>query len=172
MDALQAREAVAIRPLAAQELAAVERDLPRYPGKHRERLAAQATGECLYLIAWSGPHAVAHLNLRLAGRKLPDRARDARAAHVEDLRVAPAYRRHRIATQLMQRAQAEAEERGFDAIGLGVDVGNRPARRLYAREGYDESGTGRFVVTYPYIDERGRERQARETCTYLVKRLR
>jgi ribosomal protein S18 acetylase RimI-like enzyme len=172
VDALQAREAVAIRPLAAPELGAVERDLPRYPGKHRERLAAQATGECLYLIAWSGPCAVGHLNLRLAGRKLPDRARNARAAHVEDLRVAPAHRRQGVASKLMQRAHAEAEERGFDVIGLGVDVGNGAARRLYALEGYEESGTGRFVVTYPYIDERGRERQARETCTYLVKQLR
>jgi len=171
VDALQAREVVAIRPLAAQELGAVERELPRYPGKHRERLAAQAT-DCLYLIAWSGPRPVGHLNLRLAGRKVPDRAREARAAHVEDLQVAPAHRRQGIATQLMQRAQLEAEERGFAAIGLGVDVGNLSARRLYAREGYEESGTGRFVVTYPYIDERGRERQARETCTYLIKRLR
>ena len=171
MDALQAREAVAIRPIAAQELPAIERDLPRYPGKHRERLAAQASGDCLYLIAWDGPHAIGHLNLRLAGRKLPDRARDARAAHVEDLRVAPAHRRRGVATKLIERAEAEAAERRFDAIGLGVDVGNVPARRLYAREGYEESGTGRFVVTYPYIDERGRERQARETCTYLIKRL-
>jgi ribosomal protein S18 acetylase RimI-like enzyme len=172
VDALQAREAVAIRPIAAQEVPAIERDLPRYPGKHRERLAAQATGECLYLIAWAGQHAIGHLNLRLTGRKLPDRARDARAAHVEDLRVAPAHRRRGVGTKLMQRAQFEAEKRGFDAIGLGVDVTNRPARDLYTREGYEESGRGRFVVTYPYIDERGRERQARETCTYLIKGLR
>ena len=28
-----------------------------------------------------------------------------------------------------------------------------------------------FVVSYPYIDEDGAERQAHETCTYLVKQL-
>jgi ribosomal protein S18 acetylase RimI-like enzyme len=71
----------------------------------------------------------------------------------------------------MRRAQAEAEARGFSTLGLGVDVGNGPARGLYRKEGYEESGLGRFLVSYPYLDERGVARQAHETCTYLVKRL-
>ena len=53
-----------------------------------------------------------------------------------------------------------------------MDVANVPARRLYRQEGYEEAGLGLFVVSYPYIDENGVERQAHETCTYLVKRLR
>jgi ribosomal protein S18 acetylase RimI-like enzyme len=172
MDRLQAREAVEIHPLEAGELALVERLLRRYPGKHSERLRAQSRGECVYLIAWAGLEPVGHLNLRMRGRKLSDRARRAQAAQIEDLAVAPAHRRRGIGTQLMRRAEQEAAARGFSALGLGVDVDNAPARALYAQEGYVESGSGEFVVSYPYLDENGLERQARELCTYLVKRLR
>ncbi len=170
MDAVQAREAVEIRPLSGGELSRVERKLPRYSGKHRERLDAQHRGECLYLIAWSGPDPVGHLNLRLRGRKLSDRARGAGAAQIEDLAVASEHRRRGIGTKLMRRAQAEAASRDINALGLGVDIHNRPARSLYAQEGYEEAGFGEFVVSYPYLDEDGVEREAHETCTYLVKR--
>ncbi len=162
---------VEIRPLAADELDAVEQTLARYPGKHRERLEGQRRGECVYLIAWDGAEPVGHLNLRLRGRKLPDRARRLRAAQVEDLRVARAHRRRGFATELMRRAAAEAAARSFRRVGLGVDIGNVPARRLYAQEGYEEAGLGQFLVSYPYIDEAGVERQAHETCTYLFKVL-
>jgi ribosomal protein S18 acetylase RimI-like enzyme len=168
---LEAQELIDIRPLAATELEAVERALARYPGKHRERLEGQRRGECVYLIAWDGDGPVGHLNLRVRGRKLPDRARRLRAAQIEDLRVSRAHRRRGVATELMQRAAAEAAAQGFRAVGLGVDIGNTPARRLYHQEGYEETGLGQFLVSYPYIDEDGVERQAHETCTYLVKRL-
>lgn len=149
----------------------VERMLARYPGKHRERLQGQRKGECVYLIAWDGDEPVGHLNLRVRGRKLPDRARRLRAAQIEDLRVSRAHRRRGVATELMQRAAETAQAHGFRTIALGVDIDNAPARGLYRQEGYEESGLGRFVVSYPYIDEDGAERQAHETCTYLVKQL-
>lgn len=170
MDFVQAREAVEIRPISVRELTRVERALPRYPGKHRERLDAQRRGECLYLIAWAGSDPVGHLNLRLGGRKLSERARQASAAQIEDLAVAAGHRRRGIGTRLMRRAEAEAAARGNQALGLGVDIYNIPARRLYAQENYEESGYGEFVVSYPYLDEHGVERQAHETCTYLLKR--
>jgi ribosomal protein S18 acetylase RimI-like enzyme len=125
----------------------------------------------VYLIAWTGTEPVGHLNLRLGGRKMSERARRAGAAHIEDLAVTPQRRRRGIGTQLMRRAEREAAARGFQALGLGVDVRNVPARGLYAQEGYEESGFGEFFVSYPYIDERGVERQAHERCTYLIKRL-
>jgi ribosomal protein S18 acetylase RimI-like enzyme len=165
------RQALEVRPISGEELAVVERTLIRYPGKHRERLEGQRRGECLYLIAWIGAEPVGHLNLRLRGRKLPERARKLRAAQIEDLIVAASHRRRGVATELMRRAEEEAGARGFRTVGLGVDVGNAPARGLYRQEGYEEAGFGRFVVSYPYIDEDGAERQATEICTYLIKRL-
>ncbi len=170
-EEVRSLETVEIRPLAAGDLALVERLLPRYPGKHGERLEAQDRGECVYLIAWAGNEPVGHLNLRLRGRKLPERARTLRAAQIEDLSVSAPHRRRGVATELMRRAEDEAVSRGFGTLGLGVDVGNVPARRLYRREGYEEAGLGRFLVSYPHLDEQGVERQAHETCTYLVKKL-
>jgi ribosomal protein S18 acetylase RimI-like enzyme len=169
MESSRLETRVDIRPLAEVELEVVERTLARYPGKHRERLEGQRRGESVYLIAWEGDQPVGHLNLRLRGRKLPDRARRLKAAQIEDLRVSREHRRRGVARKLMQRAATEAAGHGFHTVGLGVDIGNTPARRLYFAEGYEESGTGQFVVSYPYIDEEGFERQAHETCTYLVK---
>ena len=171
MTAVRAQETLEIRPLQAGELPLVEHTLARYPGKHRERLEGQRRGESVYLVAWEGDEPVGHLNLRLRGRKLPDRARRFSAAQIEDLRVARAHRRRGVARELMRRAADEASANGFNVVGLGVDVGNTPARRLYFAEGYEESGTGEFIVSYPYIDAEGYERQAHETCTYLVKKL-
>lgn len=170
MDSVQAREAVEIRPLSVRKLSRVERALPRYPGKHRERLDAQRRGECLYLIAWAGSDPVGHVNLRLRGRKLSERARRVSAAQIEDLAVAAGHRRRGIGTRLMRRAEAEAAARGLHALGLGVDVDNVPARRLYAQESYEESGFGEYLVSYPYLDQNSIERQAQERCTYLIKR--
>ena len=99
------------------------------------------------LIAWEGDQPVGHVNLRLRGRKLPDRARRLNAAQIEDLRVSREHRRRGVARKLMQRAATEAAAHGFHTVGLGVDIGNTPARRLYFAEGYEESGTGQFVVT-------------------------
>jgi ribosomal protein S18 acetylase RimI-like enzyme len=174
MDGLQAHppRVTEIRPLRADELETLERELLRYPGKHRERLDAQHRGESLYLIAWEGARPVGHLNLRLAAPRLSARARVADAAEIEDLAVAPAHRRGRIGTELMRRAESEATQRGFRALGLAVATDNEPARALYRHEGFEESDSGRFVVSYPYIDGNGREQRAREICTYLVKRLR
>jgi ribosomal protein S18 acetylase RimI-like enzyme len=171
METVQARETVDVRPLGADELALVEERLPRYPGKHAERLEAQRRGECVYLIAWVGDDPGGHLNLRVRGRKLPERARKLRAAQIEDVVVSPRYRRRGLATKLMRRAHDEAAARGFRRVGLGVDIGNVPARGLYRQEGYEETGSGRFLVSYPTIDEQGVERQAHETCTYLIKDL-
>jgi GNAT superfamily N-acetyltransferase len=174
MAAVQAREArtslIDIRPLTSDELELVERGLPRYPGRHRDRLRLQQRGYGVYLIAWEGSEPVGHLNLRLGGRKLSEYARRARAAEIEDLAVAPARRRQGIGTALMRRARECTEDHGFHALGLKVATDNDPARRLYLQEGYEEAGYGEIVVSYPYLDENGVERMARETCTYLVKR--
>ena len=128
------------------------------PGKHRERLAGPARGECVYLIAWVGDEPVGHLNLRLRGRKLPDRARRLRAAQIEDLRVArgasPARGRHRA--DAPRRGEAARRRLPDDRAGRGHR--QRPARgACTAQEGYEESGLGRFVVSYP-VHRRGRRR--------------
>jgi ribosomal protein S18 acetylase RimI-like enzyme len=174
VEAVQTRQArsglIDVRPLAPDELEIVERLLPRYAGRHSDRLKLQHRGYGVYLIAWHGSEPVGHLNLRLGGRKLSERGRRAGAAEIEDLSVAVAHRRSGIGTTLMRQAQAHADQRGFRVLGLAVAIDNEPARRLYAKEGYEESGYGELVVSYPYLDEQGNERMARETCTYLIKR--
>ncbi len=66
---------------------------------------------------------------------------------IQDLNVAPAYRRRGIATMLIQQCEDLAREEGRDHIGISVgltkDYG--PAQILYAKMGYIADGNG---VTY------------------------
>jgi len=53
-----------------------------------------------------------------------------------ELFVHPAWRRQRIAEELMLQALAALHTAGYSSAGLRVDVGNEPARRLYKKLGF------------------------------------
>jgi ribosomal protein S18 acetylase RimI-like enzyme len=55
---------------------------------------------------------------------------------VEDLIVAPAFRRQGIAGQLLATAKSWAETRGFKRLQLLADKQNQPALDFYARQGW------------------------------------
>ena len=63
----------------------------------------------------------------------------------------------RAAVEILRRTIREAAPEAIETIAYSM-----PAFRSHG---------GQFLVSYPYIDEDGVERQAHETCTYLVKRL-
>jgi GNAT superfamily N-acetyltransferase len=73
---------------------------------------------------------------------------------IQDLNVLPQYRRRRIATKLLDEAEAEASRRSRTvAIGVGLHPGYNAAQRLYVLRGYVPDGLG---VTHGdrYIAER------------------
>jgi ribosomal protein S18 acetylase RimI-like enzyme len=113
---------IAVRPLAEQEVAEVDRPLPL----HR---LDQSDGQ--YLVAWEDgvPVGHAHVDWRTDPPEL------------QDVYVPEAQRRRGIAQELSRAAEELVRARGFDRIALDVDLENHAARALYAKLGYRERGT-------------------------------
>ena len=84
-----------------------------------------------------------------------ERARKGLTAYVVTLDVAPQYRRHGLARQMMERIEHQAAEAECDEVALHVSVDNDGAIAFYEREGYERShmvksfyGLGRHAYVY------------------------
>jgi ribosomal protein S18 acetylase RimI-like enzyme len=167
---------VDVRPLAAEDLAQIQQELPPdHPEAHVRRLADQRAGRVTYLIASADGRPVGHALVRWGGTTNPELRwlLDARARHpyVEALLVHPSFRSRSIGSQILDVAEKLARDRGFRLIGLAVAVENTRARALYERRGYRDLGIREFATAWSYVDEAGHEVVESETCCYLVKEL-
>ena len=84
-----------------------------------------------------------------------ERAGKALRAYVVTLDVAPHYRRHGLARQMLERIEQQATEAGCDSMELHVSEDNEGAIAFYEREGYERSrmvksfyGPGRHAYVY------------------------
>ncbi len=84
-----------------------------------------------------------------------ERAGKGLRAYVVTLDVAPQYRRHGLARQMMERIEQQAAEAGCDSIELHVSVQNDGAIAFYESQGYERShivksfyGLGRHAYVY------------------------
>ena len=84
-----------------------------------------------------------------------ERAGKGLQAYVVTLDVAPHYRRHGLARQMLERIEQQAVEAGCEAMALHVSVENEGAIAFYEREGYVRShivksfyGLGRHAYVY------------------------
>ena len=124
--------------------------------QYRRYLAEQQRGERLVLVAFSEEQFAGYLTIVWA----PDYApfKEAGIPEVQDFNVLPAFRRQKIGTALMDRAEEIIFEKS-NCVGIGVgmyaDYGN--AQRLYVKRGYVPDGRG---LTYA-----GRVLQPLETAT-------
>jgi acetyltransferase, GNAT family len=55
---------------------------------------------------------------------------------INALEIDENYRRQGLATMLIAAAENEARRQGFSMIGLGVEISNEPAKKLYEKLGY------------------------------------
>jgi ribosomal protein S18 acetylase RimI-like enzyme len=62
----------------------------------------------------------------------------ASALYIDALATDPSFRRRGAARALLAEAEREARRRGLPRVALDTTIANRPARALYAREGFDE----------------------------------
>jgi ribosomal protein S18 acetylase RimI-like enzyme len=167
---------VDVRPLAADDLAQLQKALPpEHPEAHVRRLGDQRIGRITYLIAWQGQRALGHLLIRWGGPTNPELvwrlARRADHPYVEALFVHPEYRSQTIGSQLLAEAERLVRSRGYRRVGLAVAVENVRAQALYERLGYQDADVGEVVNHWSYVDEAGQEVIGTEVVTYLVKEL-
>ncbi len=115
---------------------------------YQKLLIAQNNGECVFLVAFDDDKVAGFVYIKWQA-DYPPFARQ-NIPEIRDLRVLKKYRRHGIATALMN----EAEKRVFKlskAVGLGVglytDYG--PAQQMYIRRGYVPDGRGLMYKNRP-----------------------
>ena len=61
---------------------------------------------------------------------------------INALEIGENYRRQGLAIMLVTAAENEARRQGFSMIGLGVEISNKPAKRLYEKLGYSYQQVG------------------------------
>ncbi len=141
-----------IRPLADDELAAVDAVLPL------SRLESVQT----YLVAWDGDAPVGHAHVAWEGGHVE-------APEIQDMYVLPERRGAGTGAALVDAAERLAAGRGFDRMSLSVGEAS-PARRLYERLGYRDAGVAPVRVRGT-IMIRGEPLEVDDTLLYLVKPL-
>jgi ribosomal protein S18 acetylase RimI-like enzyme len=165
---------ITIRPLAAAELAQLERApwSSGLPEKHRLRHMRQREGEAAYLIFWHGDTPIGHLFLKWSGPHDPlVAAKITNCAELEDFVVAPALRSQGIGSRALAHAAALTREHGLQRLGLSVGLDNPRARALYHRLGFTDANCGIVIVRWQYPGPDGHKHWAEQRCTYLVKDL-
>ena len=137
---------------------------------YEEKLAAQRRGERVVLVAAVDGQLVAHATLVWLPEYPPFRA--ARVPEIQDLNVAPDFRRRGIATALILEAERRAAERAESiGIGFGLHAGYGAAQRLYVRLGYVPDGRG--VSVHGHFPREGEVVRLDDDLTlHLIKPLR
>lgn len=92
-----------------------------------------------------------------------------RYAYIYGFRVRPLYRGNGIGSRLLQRAEADLLNRGFERITLNVARDNKSARRLYERFGYQVVAPEPGI--WSYLDDQGRRRFVNEPAWRMEKRF-
>lgn len=87
---------------------------------------------------------------------------------VNALEVDENYRKRGIASVLMVALEEEAVRLGFDKVGLGVEVSNDPAKKLYEKLGYNYENIGDSDTYEIWF---GDQDPKRYTCRLMVKAL-
>ena len=61
---------------------------------------------------------------------------------INALEIDEDYRRRGLATMLITATENEARRQGFSMIGLGIEISNEPAKKLYEKLGYSYRQVG------------------------------
>jgi diamine N-acetyltransferase len=148
VSALQFREAslndeallvAMMRSLAEHEPGAIAFNESAARSAFRKFLSLPDFGHAWLL--WDGPALVGYIILTI-GFSFEFHGHD---AFIDELYIAPAYRRRGFGRQAVEFVEKRAREMGVNAIHLEVDDGNDPARELYRRTGYEDHN--RFLMT-------------------------
>ena len=111
--------------------------------QYEHYLGEQDRGERVVLVAYSGESFAGYVTIvwqsdypPFAEKGIPE---------VKDLNVLPAFRRHGIASALMDEAERRVFERsGIAGIGFGISADYGAAQRMYVLRGYVPDGRGLF----------------------------
>lgn len=124
-----------------------------------KRLQEMEEGKVIYLVGEEDGKIIAHLLLQLQG--IPT---EAGCPNINDLYVSEDVRSKGYGSELLQKAEEIAKEKGFTKISLAVNPTLNPrAKTLYEKLGYQQTDTK------PYVD--GVYDGVKDWCVDMVKKL-
>ena len=164
------RLSVNIREATARDLPAMEWEgqYSHLRRLYRQALQEASNGRALPLVALAQDHVVGQLFVQF-GRGSVAVEDVASINYLYSFRVRPSFRNQGISTQLLDRAEAELRERGFERAVIAVAMENEHARRLYERRGYRVFA--KDPGKWSYVDHQGRLRHVSEPAHLLEKVL-
>lgn len=165
---------VIIKPATRDELDILNEKLKSYlPNFHEKKIEWQEKGEATWLIAWIGDEPVGHLLIKWNGA--PDEYIQNHVyehyPYLQNLAVKISHQRKGIGTQLVNTAEKMIKNNGHKRVGMAVSTENDSAKQLYGKLGYKEWEKGPYTTSWKFKDQKGKEVEESEVCTYLVKEL-
>ena len=160
-----------ISPCTAEELETLlnQEPTPRAARDHRERFVLQQAGSAVYLLAWRGDRKVGRATLLLQSKYAEVREAHPGTTEINALDADP--QGVGTGTALIKAAEAESARLGHGSIGLAVEPGQSPARRLYDRLGYGQWNGGQVTDEWDELQDDGTEFHHADPCDYLIKNL-
>jgi RimJ/RimL family protein N-acetyltransferase len=161
---------VEVRQCTESDLAAL---VAREPDPARrlfevERYEAQERGECALLLAWDGDTVVGRVRLRWWSKYVE--VLDALGEFPEINALDAWPQGQGIGTQIVVACEQVASERGDKQVGIGVEITNTGARRLYERLGYEPWGD--VIDEWNEVDADGNvTAEHHDPCVYLTKNI-
>ena len=161
---------VEVRQCTRAELDAL---LAREPNEARriyevERFESQERGECALLVAWHGE--TIHGRVRLRWWSKYDEVRDEFGDFPEINALDAWPTGERVGSQIIDACELLSVERGYERVGIGVEVTNVDARRLYERLGYEPWNN--VIDRWDEFDETGAVAVVhQDPAVYLIKPL-
>ena len=165
---------VDVRPLRSNDvdIVAAELNPARNAATHRVRVALQADGMLVYLIAWIGDAPVGHGLLLWEGPTgNPKQHLDRPCPYVEDLWVRNDVRSRGIGARILAEMTMLTISHGYDTISLSVGVENRRAINLYKRMGFTTTQVPKFTLSGMVAMSNGETQFWSERCQYMLKSL-
>jgi RimJ/RimL family protein N-acetyltransferase len=161
---------VEVREATRDDLAAL---VAREPVEARriyevERFDAQENGEGLLLIAWNGATIHGRVRLRWWSKYDVVRAAFGDFPEINALDAWPTG--EGVGSQIIAACERVSAERGYERVGIGVEVTNLAARRLYERLGYEPWND--VVDEWDEFDDAGAIAKVHhDPAAYLIKPL-
>ena len=108
---------------------------------YQQYFEEQLNGEREVWVAWDNTTFLGYVTLKWHSSYQSFNSQNIPEIH--DLNVLPKYRRHGIASTLLDLAEAKAREKSQDAgLGVGLDPDYGNAQKLYVKRGYVPDGLG------------------------------
>ncbi|HUR77569.1 MAG TPA: GNAT family N-acetyltransferase [Acidimicrobiales bacterium] len=161
---------VEVRPADAADLEKLvaRESQPAKQIYERERFAAQERGDCALLVAWDGDVIHGRVRLRWYSKYVEIIDEFGEFPEINALDAWPTG--EGVGTQIVEACERIASARGETQVGIGVEVSNTAARRLYERLGYRYWGD--VIDEWGEVDAEGNVTfMHHDPAAYLIKTI-